>query len=487
MDPDQASDRLSARYLVALAGRVVREVGELVAARRAPRASGCPTMAHRHRDPLPVGRGPRRVRRRAHRGRARPRRPLPPRRRAAPPARRRRPPQTRGARHDNPRRPPSPRARRSSCPARPSRSGTPSPPANGISSWFMPTDVEERVGGAVAFHMGDDMLAGHDHRLGPAAPLRLRGAGLGGARRPRRRRRSRRWSPSSSSRPAPAARASLRVVSSAFGTGADWEQEFFDGDGEGLDAVLRQPPPLPRPLPRSAVTTLAGRRAGPRRRRRGAGRGARRARRRATVGERSTPDGARRRSSASATTPTDCCCASTDPVPGYIGMSAYDMGDGTTIAAVDGLPLLGRRAGVRRTGALGWKAWLERPGRARADHVDLRARDESAAPSVSTRHATQHEVHAVTRPGHRDQRPRQGLRRDPRRRRHRPRRARRHRVRRARARTAPARRPRSACSRRCCDPTAARRACSATTSSPRPTPCAAAVSLTGSSRRSTRS
>ena len=48
---------------------------------------------------------------------------------------------------------------------------------------------------------------GHRHRLGPAAPHRVRGARLGRARRPRRARRSRRWSPSSSSRRSPAARA----------------------------------------------------------------------------------------------------------------------------------------------------------------------------------------------------------------------------------------------------------------------------------------
>lgn len=29
--------------------------------------------------------------------------------------------------------------------------------ANGISSWMLPTDVEERVGGAICYHMGPDM------------------------------------------------------------------------------------------------------------------------------------------------------------------------------------------------------------------------------------------------------------------------------------------------------------------------------------------
>ena len=42
MDPAQAADRLSARYLVALAGRVVREVGSLSTGAPTPPASACP-------------------------------------------------------------------------------------------------------------------------------------------------------------------------------------------------------------------------------------------------------------------------------------------------------------------------------------------------------------------------------------------------------------------------------------------------------------
>ncbi len=44
VDPDQAADRLSARYVVALAGRVVREVGDL-ARRAATAGKRLPTMA----------------------------------------------------------------------------------------------------------------------------------------------------------------------------------------------------------------------------------------------------------------------------------------------------------------------------------------------------------------------------------------------------------------------------------------------------------
>jgi uncharacterized protein YndB with AHSA1/START domain len=98
---------------------------------------------------------------------------------------------------------------------------------NGISSWFVPSEVEEREGGAVCFHMGDTASRGHvsgwepPHRFEYVEPD---------------------WAPLSGHEGAAVtplvteflveARSGgtcvLRVVSSAFGTGADWEQEFFD-------------------------------------------------------------------------------------------------------------------------------------------------------------------------------------------------------------------------------------------------------------------
>ena len=99
--------------------------------------------------------------------------------------------------------------------------------ANGISSWMLPTDVEEREGGAICFHMGPDLspkgivtgfdaphrfavvepewalLVGHDpDAVTPLATEFLIEARSGGT-------------------------CVLRVVTSAFGTGAHWEQEFF--------------------------------------------------------------------------------------------------------------------------------------------------------------------------------------------------------------------------------------------------------------------
>jgi uncharacterized protein YndB with AHSA1/START domain len=102
----------------------------------------------------------------------------------------------------------------------------------GISSWFVPTDVDERLGGSYVTHMGETdspgrvtgwepnrrfaieepewaALAGHEGE--PVTPLAtefLIEAQAGGT-------------------------CVLRVVTSAFGTGADWEQEFIDGMEQG--------------------------------------------------------------------------------------------------------------------------------------------------------------------------------------------------------------------------------------------------------------
>ena len=97
----------------------------------------------------------------------------------------------------------------------------------GLTSWFMPTDVDERVGGEFTTHMGDvdapgqisgwepphrlvveepgwSALAGHDGAdVTPLVTEYVVAADSGGS-------------------------CVLRVVSSAFGTGAEWEREFFE-------------------------------------------------------------------------------------------------------------------------------------------------------------------------------------------------------------------------------------------------------------------
>jgi uncharacterized protein YndB with AHSA1/START domain len=99
--------------------------------------------------------------------------------------------------------------------------------SSGIGCWFLRTDVEEREGGAIAIHMGDttsegtvtgwdpparfayeepdwNQLGGHeDSPVTPMVSEFLVEAISGGT-------------------------CVLRVVTSAFGTGADWEQEFWE-------------------------------------------------------------------------------------------------------------------------------------------------------------------------------------------------------------------------------------------------------------------
>jgi uncharacterized protein YndB with AHSA1/START domain len=109
--------------------------------------------------------------------------------------------------------------------------------ASGISSWMMPTELDDPTGGRIVFHMGPEhesrgavtayerhrrfayeedwaALAGHgDAPVTPLVTEFLVEAQSGGT-------------------------CSVRVVSSAFGTGADWEDEFFAEMSEGWIPML---------------------------------------------------------------------------------------------------------------------------------------------------------------------------------------------------------------------------------------------------------
>jgi uncharacterized protein YndB with AHSA1/START domain len=102
--------------------------------------------------------------------------------------------------------------------------------AEGISAWFLPTDLEEREGGLVRFHMGETSSEGSvtgwdpHHRLEYVEPG---WAELSGHDRDSVTPLVTEFLIESSS----GGSCVMRVVSSAFGTGADWEEEFF-GDME---------------------------------------------------------------------------------------------------------------------------------------------------------------------------------------------------------------------------------------------------------------
>lgn len=109
--------------------------------------------------------------------------------------------------------------------------------AAGISSWMMPTELDDPTGGPIVFHMGPEQesrgavtayepqrrfayeedwasLSGHgDAAVTPLVTEFLVEARSGGT-------------------------CSVRVVSSAFGTGADWEDEFFAEMSEGWIPML---------------------------------------------------------------------------------------------------------------------------------------------------------------------------------------------------------------------------------------------------------
>src|SRR5262249_31707150 len=112
---------------------------------------------HRHRDPVPVGRRPGRLRRRPHRRGGVVGRPLPPRRRPPPPVGRRRPPDSRGGAHTMTT-PDVPLRLELTCelPGTAEQVWAAVATGNGQSSWFLPTDLEERVGGTIVVHMGEE-------------------------------------------------------------------------------------------------------------------------------------------------------------------------------------------------------------------------------------------------------------------------------------------------------------------------------------------
>lgn len=103
---------------------------------------------------------------------------------------------------------------------------------NGISAWMMATDLEEHAGGSVVFHMGDADSKGSivsyeaPHRLVYEEPDWADLAGHGDKEVP----------PLVTEFVVEARSGGtcvVKVVSSAFGTGADWENEFFREMGQG--------------------------------------------------------------------------------------------------------------------------------------------------------------------------------------------------------------------------------------------------------------
>jgi uncharacterized protein YndB with AHSA1/START domain len=227
--------------------------------------------------------------------------------------------------------------------------------AQGNSAWFGPTDMEEREGGALVFHMGEmdsrgtvtgweparrlvyeepdwAALAGHEGAaVTPLATEMLIEAQSGGT-------------------------CVLRVVSTAFGTGADWENEFIDDVArqwapifEHLRLYLTHFPgqtathmeaQLSVPGPADAVKSVMWKTLGVE-----------------GAGQKLDVNGMT--GEVERFTPHQLLVRLTDPVPGMLAIYGYDVADGKAVASV-GAYLFGADAPAyadRATQA--WKAWLD--------------------------------------------------------------------------------------------------------------------------------
>jgi len=228
--------------------------------------------------------------------------------------------------------------------------------ANGISSWFVRTDLEARVGGRIVTHMGPEMespgtVTGYD------APHRLRyeepdWAGMSGH-------------PDANVTPLVSefiveaksgGSCVLRVVSSAFGTGADWEQEFIDEMEKGWRPFFDRLRLYLSHFPGQQVTLLEATATVP-------GEGPKVfAAMKKDVGIEKTGQSVDARGIAGTVERTgdfDVLVKLDRPVPGFFSLAAMDMGDGKTIAFAQGQFFSPDAAAFVDRAQPEWQAWLE--------------------------------------------------------------------------------------------------------------------------------
>ncbi len=228
--------------------------------------------------------------------------------------------------------------------------------ADGISSWFLPTDVDEREGGAIVVHMGETdspgSITGWDppRRLEYAEPewAALFGRDVDSV------------TPLVSEFLVEARSGGtclVRVVSSAFGTGADWEQEF-------MTEIAKEWRPFFEDNLRLYLTHFPGQRA------RslevsadvaGAPDGVLRAMREALGAEVvGAPVDARGITAmVERIGDNNVFLRLSAPVPGYLGFTAFSKDDGLTTAAVQGWLFSSDAPGFVAREQPAWKAWLE--------------------------------------------------------------------------------------------------------------------------------
>jgi uncharacterized protein YndB with AHSA1/START domain len=226
--------------------------------------------------------------------------------------------------------------------------------ANGITAWFIPTDMEERDGGAVTFHMGETSatgsitgwepssrlvysepdwaaLAGHEgEAVSPLATEFLIEAQSGGT-------------------------CVVRVVSSAFGTGADWEQEFFDEMEKGWIPFFDHLRLYLTHFPGQTVTPLALEARVP-----GTAAAVQVAMRQSLGIEPGKPFAVRSLSGhVLHGTDERMLVQLDDPLPGYIAFRSYDVGDDVALAQISGYLFSPDAAAYVERESAGWREWLQ--------------------------------------------------------------------------------------------------------------------------------
>jgi uncharacterized protein YndB with AHSA1/START domain len=229
--------------------------------------------------------------------------------------------------------------------------------AKGISAWMMPTDLDEREGGAVVFHMGPDMSSeGTVTRWDPPRQIVYEEP---------------RWAALAGQDPGTVtplvseflveARSGgtcvVRVVSSAFGSGADWEQEFFDEMGTGWTPMFEHLRLYLTHFPGQRATILEASTEVP-----GTPTSAGAAMRAElgvtekgqTLAVRGTEAEVERVSD------DNVLLRLTGPVPGLLALHAYRAGEGTATARVAGYLFSEDAPAYVEREQPGWQTWLER-------------------------------------------------------------------------------------------------------------------------------
>jgi uncharacterized protein YndB with AHSA1/START domain len=226
----------------------------------------------------------------------------------------------------------------------------------GISSWFLPTDLEEREGGAIVTHMGDegsspgtvtgwepprrlayeepewDELVGH--KGAPVTPLAtefLVEARSGGT-------------------------CVVRVVSSAFGTGAEWEQEFFEEMERSWAPFFDHLRLYLAHFPGQRATPLSADADVP---------GSREEANTAMLQALGVTEAGQAVEALGVTArvervgDVELLLHVTGPVPGYMAFYAYDKGEGMATARIAGYFFSGDAPGFVEQAGPEWQAWLQ--------------------------------------------------------------------------------------------------------------------------------